>query len=116
VTASGLQDICKALICIAAKATSLSVDYASLIVDAARKSDLAPPPPIFFGDTNWVKDYFAFVVSPGSGRLELWRVDNLGGTGYPMSVWKEWLNGSRRDIPWGVYTRPYEYKRDIIPR
>jgi len=113
VTALSLQEICKALICIATKSTSQPINYPSLILQAAQQLRLAPPPPIIFGDTNWVRDLFAFVVAPGSGRLELWRVDALGATGYPMTVWKEWLNGSRRDVPWGIYTRPYEYKKQV---
>jgi hypothetical protein len=67
------------------------------------------PAPFIFADTNWVKDYFAFVVNPGNGRFELWRMDYIGSRGAPMSDWEKWLNGSRKEPDWGVYNNPYEY-------
>ncbi len=109
VTAKTLQDVCKALVCLFIDNTCSAVDFHAKIAQAAQKLGYAMPKPIFFADTNWVKDYFAFNVNPGNGRLELWRMDILGSTGYPMSVWTHWLDGSNRQAHWGVYTRPYEY-------
>lgn len=108
-SARNLQDICKAIICMGLFNTNSEVDYHREVAVACQKLGYAMPRSINFADTNWVKDEFAFVVNPGTGRLELWRVDANGTTGYPMSIWEQWLNGTRRDINWAVYTRPYEY-------
>lgn len=107
--ATHLQDICKALLCLAAQSTSKGVNYHLYVSETVQKLGYAMPKPIIFADTNWIKDLFGFVVNPGTSRLELWRVDCTGTVGAPMSVWKQWVNGSRHDITWGVYTKPQEY-------
>ncbi|MDP1880164.1 MAG: hypothetical protein Q8K60_04420, partial [Parachlamydiaceae bacterium] len=104
-----LQNICKALLCLVFNQTQTSIDYHAEVIHAARLLGYALPTPIIFADTNWVKDYFGFVVNPGTGRLELWRLDYVGIEAVPMSIWKHWLDGSRSDRRWGVYTKPYEY-------
>lgn len=108
-TAQTLQDICQALLCLASGQTSAPYNYHKEISLAAQKLGYAMPVPVIFSDTNWVKDVFGFVVNPGTGRCELWRLDYTGRVGAPMSSWSHWLNGSRKDIPWGVYIRSYEY-------
>lgn len=108
-SANQLQDVCKALICLSELSTSFSFDYPLLISQAAQKLGYAMPQPVIFADTNWVKEDFAFLVNPGTGRLELWRIDYTGSQGYPMSDWKQWVDGSRTDQKWGVYVSPYEY-------
>ena len=110
ITSKQLREICLGLICLAKETTSAALNYPQLIFQAAQKMGYAPPTPIFFADTNWVKDWFGFVVNPGSDKFELWRFDPFGFAGYPMSVWEEWLNGSRKDIPWSVLNKPQEYK------
>lgn len=109
ISAKALQDICKAILCLGLYNTNSEVDYHREVAVACQKLGYAMPRPIQFADTNWVKDEFAFLVNPGTGRLELWRVDVNGTTGYPMSIWEQWLNGSRRDINWAVFNKPYEY-------
>lgn len=109
--ANQLQEICKALLCLSHLRTSMPIDYHWQISQAAQKLGFAMPPPILFADTNWVKEEFGFVVSPGTGQLELWRLDYLGNTGYPMSSWRQWLDGSRPDQNWGVYVKPGEYEQ-----
>lgn len=109
VTAKQLQDICKGLICLYNLKTACEYDYPLLISLAAQKLGYAMNTPIIFADTNWVKDEFAFLVNPGTGRLELWRIDYTGTVGYPMSDWKQWINGTRQDQKWGIYVKPYEY-------
>lgn len=109
ISATNLQDVAKALICLATGETSSEIDYHALISRTAKQLGFALPAPIIFADTNWVKEEFGLMVNPGSGRFELWRIDSTGSVGAPMSNWEQWLNGSRQDIPWGVYTRPYEY-------
>lgn len=104
-----LQDICLALLCLGKSATSTAEDYQLLISQVAKKLGYAMPAPLLFSDTNWVKDEFAFLVSPGTGKLELWRIDYTGRVGYPMSIWKQWVDGSNENPKWGVYTQPFEY-------
>lgn len=112
--AATLQDICKGLLCLSLRETSTSIDYHEVIAKAAIELNYALPLPIFFADTNWVKEDFCFVVNPGTGKLELWRGDYTGRNLAPMSSWDEWLNGSRKDRNWGVYTKPYEYNTTAI--
>lgn len=104
-----LQEICKALICLSGLATTSPQDYHLAVSLAAQELGLALPMPLIFADTNWSKDEFGFVVNPGTGKVELWRIDYTGRIGYPMTDWKEWLDGSRTDRTWGVYVKPSEY-------
>ncbi|MBA2368388.1 MAG: hypothetical protein H0V82_05115 [Candidatus Protochlamydia sp.] len=107
--ASQLQDCCKALLCLSEIKTTWAYDYHLHISQAAQKLGFALPAPVIFADTNWVKHDFAFLMNPGSGRFELWRIDYTGLYGHPMSVWKEWVDGSRPDLKWGIYIKPPEY-------
>ncbi len=107
--ATRLQDVCKAIICLISFNTSSEVNYHLEIIKACRELGLAIQEPIIVADTNWVKDYFGFVVNPGTGDLEFWRVNLDGTIGHPMRSWDQWLNGSRRDLTWGIYNHPYEY-------
>lgn len=110
IDADVFQDIAKGIICLTFEQTTSETDYHERIASAAQNLGYALLPPIVFADTNWVKEEFCFVVNPGTGELELWRGDATGRVGAPMSYWEQWLNGSRKDIPWGIYTKPYEYK------
>lgn len=103
------QDICKSLLCLSTKSTSSPHNYHLHVSRALQKLGYAVPSPLIFADTNWIKDQFACLVNPGTGRLELWRVDCTGTIGYPMSAWNPWLDGSRRDLTWGIYNHPQEY-------
>ncbi len=109
-SAKQLREICLGLLMLEEDRVSFEYDYALKIARAAQKLGLAMPEPIVFADTNWMKDDFAFVVSPGTGELELWRVDHTGTIGAPMSIWKEWVDGSRKDREWGLYTHLSEYR------
>lgn len=106
-----LQDTVKALLCLATGETSTSYDYHLLVSLAAKELGYAFPMPVIFADTNWTKDLFGFLVNPGTGKFELWRMDYTGSVGAPMSVWEQWLDGSDRKKTWGVYIKPYEYRR-----
>jgi hypothetical protein len=110
ISAPKLQEICKSLLCLELEETSAEWDYHALVSQAAESLGLAMPAPLIFADTNWMKDYFGFLFNPGSAKFELWRIDQTGRVGSPMSYWEEWLDGSRQDLKWGVYTKPYEYK------
>lgn len=107
--AQQLQEICKALLCLSEVSSTTYCDYHLQISLVAQKIGFAMPTPLIFADTNWVKDMFGFVINPGTGRLELWRLDYTGSTGYPMASWKQWMDGSRPDLKWGVYVKPFEY-------
>lgn len=109
VDANQLQDICKGLLCLTFEETTSEVDLHAIVSTTAQKLEYAMPGPIIFADTNWMKEEFGFVVNPGSGEFELWRIDKTGRSGAPMSQWDLWLNGSRKEPTWGVYTKPYEY-------
>jgi len=103
------QEICKALICLVTQKTSFSHDYHSLIKQICEIEKFSMPRPIVFADSNWVKENFAFVVNPGTGKLELWRVDPLGIDGVPMVSWEQWVDGSQKKPDWGLLTQPFEY-------
>lgn len=109
ISSERLQEICKATLCVAMEETSSDIDLHRGVLKACRELHYASPSPMLFADSNWVKDEFGFVVNPGNGRFELWRLDCLGSAGFPMSHWEQWLNGSRQDPRWGIYTKPYEY-------
>jgi len=91
------------------KDTKASFDIYSKIVAHFRDNRLLFQAPLIVADSNWVKDYFAFVVNPATSDLEFWSVDYYGVSGKPISYWKEWLDGSRREPEWGIYCRPHEY-------
>lgn len=111
ITAKAFLDIAQALIALATHETSSDVNWTQQLMQAARECGYALPSPIPVADSNWMKDDFAFVVNPGTGKVDFWRMDTTGQIGAPMAQWTTWLNGSRKDISWGIYTRPYEYFR-----
>jgi len=71
------------------------------IIERARALGIAPRP-FLFADTNWLHLYFAFVVNPGTGQLELWRTDPTGTLGAPMTAWNSYLSGVDRS-PWVIF-------------
>ncbi|MBX3718334.1 MAG: hypothetical protein KF898_01645 [Parachlamydiales bacterium] len=85
-----------------------SFDLHQHIAQHARFLNISPPTPFIFADTNWANFYFGFVINPGTGRLELWRVDRTASQGMPMSSWQHWINGADKKN-WSVYVRPSEY-------
>ncbi len=109
VGAQTLREVVMALICLLYGTTSTPYDYHLHVSRLCQKMGYALPTPVIVADTNWVKDDFGFVVNPGTEKFEFWRVDYTGSSGYPMSVWEQWLNGSKQEPTWGVYTNPYEY-------
>ncbi|CCB90817.1 putative uncharacterized protein [Waddlia chondrophila 2032/99] len=113
VSAKGLQEIVRSLMMLVKLETTGSVNYPKLIAEIAQQEGFALPKPFVFADTNWVKNYFSFVVNPGNGNLELWRTDDLGIVGEPMSEWKGWIDGTRKKPDWGVFNRTYEYRLSL---
>lgn len=72
-----------------------------------------PPQPILFADTNWPRYYFGVGYNPGIGGLDLWRFDPTMQEGYPLSIWRPFLDGSQPK-PWGVLINPSEYNGSHI--
>jgi len=85
-----------------------------LLDKAFVKHGLLPPPPLLFADTNWSRFFFGFGYNPGIGALDLWRLDFRLREGYPLSVWRPFLDGSMPK-PWGVLTSPSEYSGQQLP-
>lgn len=109
ISSKKLFNIAKTLSILIIGSTRCANNLPAMLLQEFRKQNLAMPQPVIFADTNWVKDYFAFVVNPATEQLEFWSVDFLGSTGKPISSWKMWLNGSRHDPKWGIFSKPSEY-------
>lgn len=101
-TSEELQTLAKAYL---VRKGNLSEDIHGLIAARAQSYGLAPCP-LVFADTNWINSYFAFLVSPESSELELWRVDRTGSRGAPMG--QAWFHPSSEKHPWAIYTKPHE--------
>lgn len=84
------------------------LDLHRRVLERAREEHLAPPMPLLFADTNWTDQAFAFVVSPSTEELSLWRTDFIGAKGSPMISWEPYLDG-RVKKTWDLYTHPHEY-------
>ncbi len=108
-TASEIKQAASGCYLLSQEKINLPFDLHAYIATHARFVNIAPPTPLLFADTNWTNNYFGFILNPGNGRLELWRLDRTLSQGAPMSQWKHWLNGSDRKS-WMIYTRPYEYE------
>ncbi|MFN0065468.1 MAG: hypothetical protein ACKVOH_04445, partial [Chlamydiales bacterium] len=100
--------VAKGLLIMTLETTRTPIPYHQRIILAMQRVGLRQPAPLIFGDTNWVKQRFAFVVNPGSRELELWCVDNCGSEGRPLSIWRPYLNGTKKG-DWGIYCSPKEY-------
>ena len=85
-------------------------DLLASLIAIMRQKRLLPPSPVIFADSNWVKDFFAFLVSPVTQEIELWSVNAYGTEGRSIPHWKPWLNGSRKDVTWGVLVNPNQYR------
>ncbi len=107
-TASEIREAAKGCYLLSQGKIALPFDLHAYVAAHARFAGIAAPSPLLLADTNWTNFYFGFVVNPGTGRLELWRLDRTASQGVPMSQWKHWLNGADRKA-WSIYTRPYEY-------
>ena len=109
ISSKKLQGIIKAIAGLILNDTRMALDLHGKIIKELRLRNLVAPSPLIFADSNWVKDYFAFVVSPATIELELWSVDYYGTEGKPISHWKMWLNGAKREPKWGIFSKPQEY-------
>ncbi len=108
-SAKRLLELTKALAALIMMSTRSEKDLHKAIVHELRIRNCLLAKPLLVADTNWVKDYFSFVVSPTTGNLEFWSTDFYGVRGRPISYWKNWMNGSRRNPEWGIFSKPFEY-------
>jgi len=88
-----------------------SYDVFNAIVRAMRDKKRLPPQPIIIADSNWIRELFAFVVSPVSQNIEFWSVNAYATQGAPIPHWKRWLNGSQQEKTWGILDNPMQYKQ-----
>jgi hypothetical protein len=116
ISAKKVLQVLKSVLVLGLKRTRVSKNIHELCIKALREKKILPPKPFIFADSNWIKDYFAFVVSPGSLQLELWSVDFYGISGRPISYWKMWVNGSRKEPQWGIYYKPHEYVKNMLAK
>jgi hypothetical protein len=93
---------------VALEGPSSAVDLAGQLIRFMRRLGLVFPSPVLFADTNWTQENFGFLVSPGTGQLELWRSDPIGLDAAPMARWKSWVDGSSQ-IPWVIYPNRRQY-------
>lgn len=103
-----LRNSAAGVLMLALGSTRASIPFFSKILEAMRQNGFAYPEPILFADTNWVKNVFGFTVNPGKEAVELWRFDEQGSEGRPISQWKMYMDGTDRK-EWGAYNAPGEY-------
>ena len=108
-SAQDLRRIAKGLLMKAFGRTRTAIPYHQKLTETMQKKGLAYPAPILVADTNWVMNVFGFTVNPGTGNTEFWRFDGCGSEGRPISLWREYLDGTTRK-EWGLYTDPKEYQ------
>jgi hypothetical protein len=106
--AAEVRSAAKGCYLLAQKKLTLPLDLHHYVAKHARFVGVAAPTPLLFADTNWANYCFGFVVNPGNGRFELWRLDRTASYGVQMTQWKPMLNGTVRR-PWAIFTRPFEY-------
>jgi hypothetical protein len=116
ISAKNVLQVLKASILLGLGSTRAAKNIQGLCIKALRERGHLLLKPFIFADSNWVKDYFAFVVSPASLQLELWSVDFYGISGRPISYWKMWVNGSKREPQWGIYYKPHEYVKNMLAK
>ncbi len=103
ITLREIKEIAKTLYILAVGSVSLPFDLTTEIEKRARLIGLGPPAPLLFADTNWATYFFGCVVNPGTGNLELWRMNYLGTQGFPMNSWKSYF-GPGDTQPWTLYS------------
>jgi len=104
-----LLKLCKSLVAEVAEVRFWPDDLHGSFLKAMRKTGYALAEPFIVADTNWMREDFGFVVNPGTGRVEFWRLDPYGGEGTPIRAWDQWLDGSRQEPKWGLYNTPHQY-------
>ncbi|MCH9634337.1 MAG: hypothetical protein S4CHLAM7_10840 [Chlamydiae bacterium] len=100
--------ICKAALVILHENEQTQENLQSKLLEVMRLNKLAMPKPICFGDTNWPKFQFGFLVNPSNSQLELWRFDSIARSGFPIKAWKKFFN-PKAASEWSVLINAHEY-------
>lgn len=103
-----LYDLIKQILSCVFEKVSLKYNLSELILNVLREQKILMPKPFIFADTNWPHFNFAFIVSPATEQLELWRMNYLGNKGFPMHQWSKLFDEKEPSI-WGILTQPKEY-------
>lgn len=111
-SAHEVLSITKSFVMLVEESSAFSYDVMHRVCAHLEKMGRLSPAPLVFADTNWMQDLFAFVVSPGTGSLELWCLYHSQRAGRPIAEWKKWTDGSRKEF-WGIYPVLQEYQGDI---
>lgn len=111
-SAQEVLEVAKSFIILVEESSACSYDVTRCLVDHLEKMERLSPSPLVFADSNWLQDLFAFVVSPGTGALELWCLYHSQREGRPIAEWKKWTDGSRKES-WGTYPVLQEYQGNI---
>ncbi len=107
-SAKEIRERAKAFYLLSKNSLVFSFDLHQAIAQKAESLRLAPPQPLLFADTNWSQFYFGFMVNPGTGSLEFWRMQPAYGIAFPMSSWNKWFN-EKTAATWNICIRPFEY-------
>lgn len=106
-----IYQLTKMVIIKSLKEALTEIDWDQKITDAMAALNFRPKTNLF-ADTNWSGWFFGFVTNPGTGHLELWRLNRNGTQGFPMSDWKQWLSEKNKD-PWVILSNADEYSFDL---
>lgn len=102
-----LFECVKALYIYVNKTLFSSEDFLAKIEMAAKEERLSFAHAICFADSNWIKEKLAFVVSPTSLELEVWRVDHAAACGRPLYPWNKRLKSGETE--WSVFNKVAEF-------
>jgi hypothetical protein len=78
------------------------------LAEACRKMGLSYPAPILFADTNWPGWNLGWIVNPATAQIELWRLNRVGTSGFPMTEWKSFVSLENKE-PWVLLLAEGEY-------
>lgn len=109
ITARNIRALATVVYLAATGSVASSFDVHQKIAEQSLFLQLAPPFPFLFADTNWTNYYFGLLVNPGTGELELWRVEKTGLSGFPMISWKKSFDGADPK-EWSIFSKPIEYR------
>ncbi|NDD58523.1 MAG: hypothetical protein EBZ47_04615 [Chlamydiae bacterium] len=104
-----LLELAERLYCCYKGTVCFDIDIKKYLYQQAEKHQLATPSPCIFADTNWSQNYFAFVLSPLFGELQLWRVAKVGRDGINMRSWDQVFHG-KESGNFSIYIKPQEYQ------
>lgn len=113
ITADQLKKICCGLMIYEFEQLVYAKDVYKDLIRSMQSQGFLLHSEFVFADTNWYREYFGFVVNPGTELLELWCCDRYGGNGFPLAEWIPWIRGTKKTT-WNIYTHPKEYGQRFI--